>query len=196
MFTGIVEEQGTIRSCEPTALEIEADLVLQGVEVKDSIAVDGVCLTVTAQGEGWFRVETMPETLRRTALGCLQPGSSVNLERSLAANGRIGGHMVQGHVESAVSVISVKQDGIGLYVEVELPQHLRPYVVPKGFVALNGISLTVVDVSDGRFSIALIPYTQEHTNLGRVQPGTLINLETDILGRYVVRFLQHTTANE
>lgn len=196
MFTGIVEEQGTIRHCEPTALVIEADLVLQGVEVKDSIAVDGVCLTVTAQGDGWFRVETMPETLRCTALRCLQPGSSVNLERSLAANGRIGGHMVQGHVESAVAVLAVKPDGIGLCVEIELPQHLRPYIVAKGFVALNGISLTVVDVSHDRFSIALIPYTQEHTNLGRVQPGTLLNLETDILGRYVVQFLKQTTADE
>lgn len=193
MYSGIVEETGKVRDCEATGLIIEAGPVLEDVAVKDSVAVDGVCLTVTERGEDWFRVDTMPETLRRTALGRLQPGSPVNLERSLAANGRIGGHMVQGHVEAAVAVLSVKEDGIALYVEIELPEHLHPYVVEKGFVALNGASLTVVEVHDDRFSVALIPYTQEHTNLGQARPGTLLNLETDILGRYVVQFLKQTT---
>jgi riboflavin synthase len=190
MFTGIVEEVGTLAQIEPTGLVIQAQLVLQGVEVKESIAVDGTCLTITERGEDWFRVDTMPETLRRTRLGSLQPGDAVNLERSLLANGRIGGHMVQGHVEACVSVLSVREDGMAQYVEIALPEQLRPYVVSKGFIAVNGVSLTVVESMHDRFSIALIPYTQEHTNLGCLLVGTLLNLETDIVGRYVVQFLQ------
>ena|SRR3989442_5332129 len=193
MFTGIVEEIGTLKQLEPTGLVIQAQLVLEGIEVKDSIAVDGACLTVTKRGENWFHVDTMPETLRRTRFGSLQAGDPVNLERSLSANGRVGGHMVQGHIEACASVLSVREDGIALYVEIELPEQLRPYVVSKGYVAVNGVSLTVVESMQDRFSIALIPYTQEHTNLGRSQIGTLLNLETDILGRYVVQFLHQST---
>jgi riboflavin synthase len=137
----------------------------------------------------------MPETIRRTRLSQLTVGSPVNLERSLLATARIGGHMVQGHIEAAVTVLSVQEDGIGVQVEITLPEPLRPYVVAKGFIALNGVSLTVVETFKDRFSIALIPYTREHTNLGQVQPGTLLNLETDILGRYVVQFLQAREAS-
>ncbi len=195
MFSGIVEEQGIITSIEPTGLTIHARHVLEGSEIKDSIAIDGVCLTVTEYGNSWFHVDTMPETLRRTRLGQLAIGAPVNLERSLLATARIGGHMVQGHVEAAVPVLSVKEDGIALQVEIALPEHLRPYVVSKGYVALNGASLTVVSTTKEHFSIALIPYTREHTNLGIIEPGTLLNLETDILGRYVVQFLQERAIN-
>ncbi|HTK11778.1 MAG TPA: riboflavin synthase [Ktedonobacteraceae bacterium] len=194
MFSGIVEEQGIITSIEPTGLTIQASRVLEDAEIKDSIAVDGICLTVTEQGNGWFHVDTMPETIRRTRLQQLTIGSPVNLERSLLASARIGGHNVQGHVEAAVPVLSVKEDGIALQVEIALPEELRPYIVAKGFVALNGASLTVVAKTKESFSIALIPYTREHTNLGLVEPGTLLNLETDILGRYVVQFLQEREA--
>ena len=187
MFTGITEEIGTLLHIEPTGLVIQATLVLQDLAVKDSIAVDGICLTVTERGENWFRVDTMPETLRRTRLSALQAGDSVNLERSLAANGRVGGHMVQGHVEATVRVLAVHPDGIGLDIEIERPEQLAPYIISKGFIAINGISLTVVDCLPGRFSISLIPYTREHTNLGQVQVGTLLNLETDIVGRYIMR---------
>jgi riboflavin synthase len=190
MFTGIVEEVGTLAQIEPAGLVILAQLVLQGVEVKESIAVDGACLTITERGEDWFRVDTMPETLRRTRLGSLQPGDAINLERSLPANGRIGGHMVQGHVEATALVLTIREDGMAQYVEIALPEQLRPYVVSKGFIAVNGVSLTVVERMHDRFSIALIPYTQEHTNLGCLQVGTLLNLETDVLGRYVVQFLR------
>jgi riboflavin synthase len=117
-------------------------------------------------------------------------GTKVNLERSLAANGRIGGHIVQGHIEACVTVLSIQEDGIGQLVEIELPADLHPYIVSKGFIALNGASLTVVEAKDDRFSIALIPYTREHTNLGQLEPGTKLNLETDILGRYITRHLQ------
>ena len=193
MFTGIVEEVGTLRQVEPAGLVIQAQDVLEGVEVKDSMAVDGACLTITKRGEDWFHVDTMAETLRRTRLGSLLPGDAVNLERSLPANGRIGGHLVQGHIEVTAPVLTIREDGMALYIEVALPEHLRPYVVSKGFIAVNGVSLTVVESMHDRFSIALIPYTQEHTNLGRLQLGTLLNLETDMVGRYVVQFLQENT---
>ncbi|GCE12871.1 riboflavin synthase [Tengunoibacter tsumagoiensis] len=189
MFSGIVEELGRLLYCEPTGLVVEAHLILEDLRPKESIAVDGICLTITEQGADWFRVDTMPETLRRTRLGHLQPGASVNLERSLLANGRIGGHMVQGHVEACTDVTTVIEEGNSLLVEIALPPALRPYVVSKGFIAINGVSLTVVDTSEQSFSIALIPYTREHTNLGEVQPGMPLNLESDILGRYVVNYL-------
>src|SRR2546423_1411584 len=138
MFTGIAEEKGIVQHCEPTGLTITATRILEDVEVKDSIAVDGICLTVTDVGESYFHVDTIPETLQRTRIGSLRPGSQVNLERSVLANKRIDGHIVQGHVEACVKVLSVKEEGESLSVEVELPAHLRPYVIPKGFIALNG----------------------------------------------------------
>ena len=187
MFTGIVEEIGILQHIEPTGLVIQAELVLQDLAVKDSIAVDGICLTVTERGRKWFRVDVMPETLRRTRLNALYVGECVNLERSLAADGRIGGHIVQGHVEAIAQVLAVRPDGIGLDVEIERPSQLAPYIIAKGFIAINGISLTVVDSLPDRFSISLIPYTREHTNLGQVQMGTLLNLETDIVGRYIMQ---------
>jgi riboflavin synthase len=190
VYSGIIEEIGTVKHCSPTGLTIEANQVLGDLAIKDSIAVDGVCLTVTELGDSWFRVDTMPETLRRTNLGILPLGAKVNLERSLAINGRVGGHIVQGHVEACVTALSIQEDGIGQSVEIELPVDLRPYIVSKGFVALNGASLTVIEAKDDRFSIALIPYTREHTNLGQLKPGTKLNLETDILGRYIARHLQ------
>ncbi len=190
MFTGIIEEVGTLKELGPTGMVIQAHLVLRDLAIKDSIAVDGACLTVTAQGEDWFRVDTMPETQRRTRFSNLQPGAPMNLERSLAANGRMGGHIVQGHIEATASLLTLEEDGIGRTIEIELPELLRPYIVSKGFIAVNGVSLTVVECMPDRFSIALIPYTREHTNLGQLQVGTLVNLETDILGRYVVQFLR------
>jgi len=194
MFTGIVEEVGKLQQIEPTGLLIQAHKVLQDIEIKDSIAVDGTCLTVTEMGEDWFRVDTMPETLRCTRFGTLHTGDLVNLERSVAAAGRIGGHIVQGHVEAMAPVLSVVQDGMALQVEIALPEALRSYVVSKGFIAVNGVSLTIVEARPDRFSFALIPYTQQHTNLGQLQAGTSVNLESDILGRYVVNFLRQQTA--
>lgn len=192
MYSGIIEEIGILRGYNPTGLTIEAHQVLDDLAIKDSIAVDGVCLTVTKLGDSWFQVDIMPETLRRTNLGSLPLGAKVNLERSLTTNGRIGGHMVQGHVEACVTVLSTHEDGIGQSVEIESPADLRPYIVSKGFITLNGASLTVVEAKEDRFSIALIPYTREHTNLGQLQPGVKLNLETDILGRYIARHLQAT----
>src|SRR5260370_9321425 len=192
MFTGIIEEIGTMLQCEQAGWVIKADQVLQGMETKDSIAVDGACLTVTGRGEDWFRVDVIPETFRCTRLGSLQQGSHVNLERSLLSDGRIGGHLVQGHVEAMARVLSIQEDGIAHTVEIELPDHLRPFVIPKCFVAINGVSLTVIERLQSSFSLALIPYTKQHTNLGEMQPATLLTLETDIIGGYVVHHLALT----
>ncbi|GAC1362910.1 MAG: riboflavin synthase [Ktedonobacteraceae bacterium] len=192
MFTGIIEEVGTLLSSEPASLVIQARTVLQDVEIKDSVAVDGTCLTVIERGEDWFRVDTMPETLRRTRLGALGVGAPLNLERSLAANGRMGGHMVQGHIEGTSTILALTPDGIGLDMEISLTAQLAPYIIAKGFVAINGVSLTVVDRQPDRFSVSLIPYTREHTNLGQLQVGAQLNIESDIIGRYVVQLLKQS----
>lgn len=197
MFTGIVEEMGTLLRVTSTSLTIQARQVLQDLSRKDSIAVDGTCLTVTETGSDYFCVDVMPETLRRTRLGSLHPGDLLNLERSLAANGRMGGHMVQGHIESTARVLTLTPDGIGLDVEIELPTQLASFVIAKGFIAVNGVSLTIVKCFPERFSISLIPYTREHTNLGHLRAGQLLNLETDIIGRYVVQFMaQYDTVGQ
>lgn len=193
MFTGIIEEVGTLLRCETTGLVIQAEHILADVTEKESVAVDGTCLTVTERGENWFRVDTMPETLRCTRLGTLHPGDSLNLERALAANGRMGGHMVQGHIEATAPIRALKPDGIGLEVEISLPEQLAPFVIAKGFIAVNGVSLTVVERQADYFSVALIPYTREHTNLGQLQVGSLLNLESDIVGRYIVQHMEHYT---
>ena len=195
MFTGIVEEIGTLLRCETNGLVIQAEHILADVSVKESIAVDGTCLTVTDLGENWFQVDTMPETLRCTRLDTLHRGDPLNLERSLAVNGRVGGHMVQGHIEDTAPILALKPDGIGLEVEIGLPEHMRSFVIPKGFIAINGVSLTVVKRQTDRFSVALIPYTREHTNLGQLQIGSIVNLESDIVGRYIVQFMEHYTQN-
>ncbi|MGH2507085.1 MAG: riboflavin synthase [Ktedonobacteraceae bacterium] len=191
MFTGIVEEVGTLLRFAEDSIVVQAEQVLQDIVIKESIAVDGICLTVIARGEDWFQVDTMPETLRCTRLGSLAPGAPVNLERSLVASGRLGGHMVQGHIEATAPVLALTPDGIGLTVEIELPEQLALLVIVKGFIALNGVSLTVVERHSKRFSVALIPYTREHTNLGQLQVGTLLNLETDIIGRYVMNIAEN-----
>ncbi|MBE3568130.1 MAG: riboflavin synthase [Thermogemmatispora sp.] len=199
MFTGIVEEVGTVLATDATTLEIAIPAAWPDVKEGDSIAVDGACLTVVARGEHWLRVEVMPETLRRTRFASLIAGErsgqdderAVNLERSLPVGGRFGGHIVQGHVEAVVTVLSTREEGNSLVCEMTLPVALRPYIVPKGFVALNGVSLTVVSCQGDRFSVALIPYTRTHTNLGRLRPGSLLNLESDILGRYLVQLVGH-----
>jgi riboflavin synthase len=198
MFTGIVEEVGSVLATGATTLDIAIPATWSDVKLGDSIAVDGACLTVVARGEDWLRVELMPETLRCTRFAALLMGEgrdqderAVNLERSLPVGGRFGGHIVQGHVEAVVTVLSTREEGNSLVCEMALPVALRPYIVPKGFVALNGVSLTVVSCLEDRFSVALIPYTRTHTNLGRLRPGSLLNLESDILGRYLVQLVGH-----
>lgn len=196
MFSGIVEEVGRVVAVERreglTVLEIEAHTVLEGTQVSDSLAVNGVCLTVTALTPRSFTVELAPETLRRTNLGRLKVGDPVNLERSLAVGDRIGGHFVQGHVDDVGTVKEQWQDGESIMMVFTAPERVHRYVVPKGFIAVDGVSLTVVERLPDGFSVAFIPYTLAHTIAGTYRVGTLVNLEADILGKYVEQFLRTT----
>lgn len=169
-------------------LTVGASLVLEGTRVGASININGACLTVVEVSEGGFAVDVVPETLRRTNLGGLRPGDRVNLERAMAADGRFGGHMVQGHVEGTGEVVRFEPDGAdGVMAYYRAPQSLLNYIVAKGFIAIDGVSLTAVSLDQDVFSVTLIPFTREHTNLGDRKPGDRVNLETDVVARYVER---------
>jgi riboflavin synthase len=171
-------------------LRIGARIVLEGTRLGDSIAVDGACLTVSELADGWFEVGLAPETLRRTSLAERQPGDGVNLERAVAVQGRFGGHYVQGHVDGTASILDKRPEGSSLIVTLSLPDHLDRYVVEKGFVALDGVSLTVIATGRGCFSVALVEYTQEAVTLPRKPIGASVNLEVDVLAKYVERLLE------
>lgn len=190
MFTGIVEELGTVREVRDGGLVIEASLALEATKLGDSISVNGTCLSVANLGAGWFCVDTVPETLRRTNLGQLRPGKRVNLERSLRAGDRMGGHYVQGHVEATGTMRAVEPDGDAVMVTIEAPRELLRYLVPKGFVAIDGISLTVVDRDAEAFRVTLIPLTQKLTTAGAWSAGTTVNLESDVVVRAVFSRLE------
>lgn len=194
MFTGLVEEVGTVRSLERRGdggrLSVRARRVLEGTRIGDSIAVDGACLTVVeTRGDG-FVVDCMAETLAHTTLGEAQAGREVNLERSLAAGGRLGGHLVLGHVDAVAEILSVVQGSQAWVVRVSLPESVQACVAPKGSIALDGISLTVVEVDDQSFTLGIIPHSLEETTLHNVKTGRRVNLEADVLARYVYRALQ------
>jgi riboflavin synthase len=194
MFTGIVEEVGTVRAVESrgevVAVRIAASAVLATLVPGASIAVSGCCLTVTAVGDGAFACDLAPETLRRTAFGeRLRPGALVNLERPLRADGRFDGHVVQGHVDGVARLVERRDLGSSAELLVEAPAELDRYVASKGSVALEGVSLTVAAREAGRFTAALIPYTLARTNLGSVRPGDRLNLEVDVIAKYVERLL-------
>ena len=195
MFTGLVEEVGTVRSVTPVGngarVEIGAALVLTDVEMGASIAVNGCCLTVVDWGDGWWAADAVPETLSRTNLGALGPGDPVNLERPLPANGRYGGHVVQGHVDGTGAVQRIEQLDDGSYLfTFSLPPELGVYVVEKGSIAVDGISLTVADVTPTTFSIAIIPHTHAVTAMGRRRVGDTVNVEADVLAKYVERLVR------
>jgi riboflavin synthase len=196
MFTGIVEEMGTVLAAAPDSLRIGAALVLEDLAIGHSVAINGVCLTVTGLDAASFQVELSPETLRRTNLGLLKEGDLVNLERSVPVGGRLGGHIVQGHVDSTAVVEDVRPEGNSLIVEFRAPRPLMRYVVEKGFVAVDGVSLTVIWASNDRFAVTLIPHTRRSVTLGRVRPGYLANLEVDILAKYVERLLKGESGTE
>lgn len=187
MFTGIVEELGTVRSAEPHRLTIAASTVMDDLKVGDSMCVNGACLTVTSRDGGSFTVDVVPETLRRTNLGELATGHPVNLERSLPANGRFGGHIVQGHVDATGTVSSIEQEGDALLMRFSAPPVVMRYVVEKGFVAVDGASLTVVNCDSQSFLVTVIPHTRRHTVLGTRTKGDRVNLEVDIVAKYVER---------
>lgn len=195
MFTGIVEEKGRVRSVESatdsSVLWIDGPLVVQGARPGDSICCSGVCLTVVQADERGFSVDVMAETLARSSLGRLQPGSPLNLERALAADGRLGGHVVQGHVDATGEVLARVPGERWEVVRIALPAQLAPCVVEKGSVAVDGVSLTVSAVGDGWFEVSLIPTTLAVTTLGNSPVGTTVNLEVDVLAKYVAAQLDH-----
>ncbi|MBI3979009.1 MAG: riboflavin synthase [Chloroflexi bacterium] len=192
MFTGIVEETGTILAAEPAALTVACSTVLEGTREGDSVAINGVCLTVVERAADRFTVEMMPETMRRTNLGDLRVGDRVNLERAVTPQGRMGGHFVQGHVEATGQIESFTPDGNAVVVRVAVPAKLLRYIVPQGFIAVDGVSLTVVGCEASSFWFSLIPYTQTHVAILDKRPGDRLNLETDILAKYVERCINAT----
>ncbi len=190
MFTGIIEEIGRISSAQPNNLNITASDVLHGMELGGSIAVNGVCLTITNFTANSFSVDIIPETLKRTNLGLLQVGDSVNLERPLTLNKGLGGHLVQGHVDDTGRVASVTQGDEEIVIRFEAPSRVMYYIVEKGFIAVDGASLTVVDRNTSSFRVSIVEYTRKHTTLGNMRVGELVNLEVDIIAKYVERLTQ------
>ena len=194
MFTGIIQDVGRINQCAPAAagrrLTVGTALDTATFELGESVAVNGVCLTVTALAPSSFDADVSSETLRRSTLGELRSGSAVNLERALRPNDRLGGHFVLGHVDGTVRLVKNATEGEFRVLRFETAAPLLRYVVEKGSVALDGISLTVSSLDAGGFSVAVIPHTLEHTNLPSRRPGDRINLEADILGKYVERLLE------
>ncbi len=191
MFTGLVEEVGKVLSMDGGQLVVRCHTVLEGTRDGDSLAVNGVCLTVTSRATGQFTADVVPETLRRTNLGGLKPDRGVNLERAMPADGRFGGHIVQGHIEDTGELVRIEPDVLdGVMAYFRAPATLLPYIVRKGFITIDGVSLTVVDITDDVFSVTLVPFTRQHTNLGERLNGDRVNLETDIIARYLERLLQ------
>lgn len=185
MFTGIVEETGTLKAMSSSRLTISAVRVLEGTKLGDSMAVNGACLTVSAIDAASFSVDIMPETLKRTNLGLLHPGSTVNLERPLLVGGRLGGHLVQGHVDATGKVISLIPEGGAVIARFAVPPEVLRYVVEKGFIAVDGVSLTVTGYDKTSLSVSLVAYTLKNTILGTKRVGDLVNLEVDIIAKYV-----------
>lgn len=197
IFTGIIEETGTInridRGINSSRINIKARTVLEGTKIGDSIAINGVCLTVTSLGNSHFTADIMAETLAKTNLGQLSGGQPVNLERAVRLGDRMGGHLVQGHVDGIGFIAEQKKMDIATILRIKAEQDLLAYVVKKGSIAIDGISLTVVDVLIDSFTISLIPHTSANTTLGYKKPGDSVNLETDIIGRYVERLIRKST---
>ena len=191
MFTGIVESTGIVRALTArdgdAKLVVEAGAFLDGARIGDSIAVSGVCVTITRTGGPLFEADLGAETLRRTTLGQLRAGASVNLERPLAVGDRLGGHIVQGHVDGVGRVAERRREGEGWWVEITLPPGLARYVVEKGSIAVDGVSLTVASIAADRFAVSLIPHTCAATTLGGLWDGALVNLEVDVIAKHVER---------
>jgi len=185
MFTGIVEEIGEVCAKKPAGLVVAAGDVLGDMKLGDSVAVNGVCLTVTGFDAGSFSVDVMLETLERTNLGLLGVGDRVNLERPLAMGGRLGGHLVQGHIDGTGRIASVRREGDSLLMRFEASSQVMRYVVDKGFIAVDGVSLTVVSRDASSFLVSVVGYTRSHTILGNRRVSELVNLEVDIIAKYV-----------
>lgn len=193
MFTGIVEEIGTVcevkRNGNNSYIRIIAEKVLSDVHIGDSIAVNGVCLTVTRHDGNIFQADVMNETLSRSSLGSLRNGSKVNLERAMSAEGRFGGHIVSGHIDGTGKITDIKNDGIAIWYTISAKPEIMRYIVEKGSVAIDGISLTVARVTENNFSVSIIPHTAEQTILSLKKIGDIVNLENDIIAKYVEKLI-------
>lgn len=193
MFTGLVEELGTIRSIhkgqKSVRLSVNAQVVVSDVKLGDSIAVNGTCLTVVEFGAGWFAADVMPETVKKTVLASLKPGDRVNLERTLTLQTRLGGHMVSGHIDGVGEIMAKEKNDIAIIFRIGAAPAVLRYIVKQGSVAVDGISLTVVDFTDSWFSVSIIPHTAAMTTLGYKEVGQPVNVEADIIGKYVEKFM-------
>lgn len=193
MFTGIIEEIGKVKSVargsRSVVLEIEAKKVLEGTRIGDSIATNGACLTVVSMTSGVFRADVMPETMQRTNLGDLKPGDPVNLERALAFGGRLGGHLVAGHVDGTGRILRMEKDDNAIWLTVGTSPAILKYVIEKGSIAIDGVSLTVACVDDSVFKVSVIPHTQKETTLTAKRTGERVNLENDMIVRYVEKLM-------
>ena len=198
MFTGIIEEIGTIRTINRGAasavLTIAAETVLEDVHLGDSIAVNGVCLTVTSFSKKQFTADVMHETLNRSSLGTLRPGSHVNLERAMKADGRFGGHIVSGHIDGTGTITDIKKDDNAIWYTIKTPTELMRFIIEKGSITIDGISLTVAKVTAQDFSVSIIPHTAAQTTLSQRKVGDIVNLENDVIGKYVEKLLRPAEA--
>ncbi|WNF37951.1 riboflavin synthase [Bacillaceae bacterium IKA-2] len=194
MFTGIIEEVGSIEQIKQTGnaivMTIASKKILEDVKLGDSIAVNGVCLTVTSFDKGSFTVDVMPETVKATSLRKLSRGSNVNLERAMAAGGRFGGHFVSGHVDGVGEIIKKQKQDNAIYYEIEVSEVLRNYIIMKGSIAVDGTSLTVFGVTDTSFTISIIPHTISETIIGAKGQGDIVNIECDMVGKYIEQFIE------
>ena len=190
MFTGIVEAVGKVSSAQPGKITIAADDILQGMKLGESINVNGVCLTITSFKSNSFSADIMPETVERSNLGLLSVGDRVNLERAMALGGRLGGHLVQGHVDAMGRVASVRWEGGAVLIRFEAPLEVMRYIVEKGFIAVDGVSLTVIAKDTGSFQVSVVSFTRQATTLTDRRVGGLVNLEVDIIAKYVEQLNQ------
>lgn len=189
MFTGIIEEIGRISNITNNKIQIEASIVLNDIKIGDSIAVNGVCLTVTNIKSNGFTADVSEETMRVSSLGKLASGSIVNLERAMGANGRFGGHIVSGHIDGVAKVCGIQKKGEFYDLQLDLGKNEEKYVVKKGSITVNGISLTVADINGRKINIAVIPHTFENTTLKSTKTGDIVNIEVDMISKYVEKFL-------
>lgn len=200
MFTGIVEEMGSVRNIvygsSSIKLSIGCSIVMEATVKGDSIAVNGICLTVTELGTDWFTADVMPETMRKTSLEKLKPGHKVNLERALRLSDRLGGHIVSGHIDGTGTIMATKGEDNAVLITIEAPQQVMKYIVQKGSVALDGTSLTIAELRDNTFTVSLIPLTRGFTILGAKAIGDKVNIECDVIGKYVEKMLKSEAAAE
>lgn len=196
MFTGIIEETGTVLSFGNGKIQLSAKKVLENSKIGDSISVNGVCLTITKMNSNNFYADVMNETLSRSNLGSLKKGGTVNLERAMAANGRFGGHFVSGHIDGTGKIAKIQNDGNAIWIYISAPKEILNLIIEKGSVAIDGISLTVAKVSGEDFAVSVIPHTSEETTLTSKKIGDIVNLENDIIGKYVQKLLKNQDSQE